>query len=331
MISIIIPVYNVEKFLPECLDSILCQSYSDYEVILVDDGSPDGSGAICDSYAERDNRFRAIHQRNSGVSIARNNGIAQACGEWVTFVDSDDWLDPDFLSSFQLDDDTDLSVTGLRYMRCPERVEMKQWGFEEKTIFLGKDFESIARNNLLEYGTVCCKAYRKEILDKFNLRFDPEISFHEDHLLFLQYLKYIEIVSLHRTVGYNYRITYSGVSLSSKIHPWDKLNMSGIAMYKAVLALPSFNQFPLWYQNKISTFCTEPMLGACRFVFMSNLKGREKKKAYAAICLNRDIIRNAYYPHTMRNWLQKHCFLLGFYPLKLYYSLIKLGKHLKHC
>ena len=93
-ISIIIPVYNAEKFLNKCVDSILNQTFSDFELILVDDGSPDGSGAICDDYAAKDDRVRVIHQRNQGQSVARNNAMEQMQGSWVMFVDSDDWMHP---------------------------------------------------------------------------------------------------------------------------------------------------------------------------------------------------------------------------------------------
>lgn len=94
-ISVIVPVYKTEQYLRACVDSILHQSYSDLEVILVDDGSPDNCPQICDDYAQRDERVRVIHQNNAGVAAARNAGLDAACGEYITFVDSDDWIDPD--------------------------------------------------------------------------------------------------------------------------------------------------------------------------------------------------------------------------------------------
>lgn len=94
LISIIVPIYNVEKYLPDCLDSILAQTYQNLEILLIDDGSPDGSGAICDEYASRDSRFVVIHQPNSGVSVACNTGLDLATGDYITLVDSDDWVDP---------------------------------------------------------------------------------------------------------------------------------------------------------------------------------------------------------------------------------------------
>ena len=93
-ISVIIPVYNVELYLPKCIDSILCQTYTDFELLLIDDGSSDASGKICDMYKENDNRIRVCHKKNEGVSKARNLALNNALGEFVIFVDSDDWIEP---------------------------------------------------------------------------------------------------------------------------------------------------------------------------------------------------------------------------------------------
>lgn len=98
-ISVIVPVYNTEQYLPRCIDSILSQSFTDFGLLLIDDGSKDGSGKICDAYAEKDNRIRVFHKENGGVSSARNLGLDNAKGEWVCFVDSDDELIRDGLEA----------------------------------------------------------------------------------------------------------------------------------------------------------------------------------------------------------------------------------------
>ena len=94
-ISVIIPIYKVEKYLRQCLDSVVNQTYRDLEIILVDDGSPDNCGAICDEYAQNDDRIIVIHKANGGLSAARNDGMARATGDWISFVDSDDWCELD--------------------------------------------------------------------------------------------------------------------------------------------------------------------------------------------------------------------------------------------
>ena len=96
-ISIVVPVFNCEKYLPRALDSIASQSFYDFECIIVDDGSTDLSSSICDSYVKRDSRFSVIHQKNGGVSVARNAALENCTGEWIGFVDSDDWLEADAL------------------------------------------------------------------------------------------------------------------------------------------------------------------------------------------------------------------------------------------
>lgn len=95
--SCIVPIYNVEKYLPQCIESILNQTHSNFELILVDDGSPDNCGKICDEYEKKDNRIAVIHKKNGGVSAARNAGLDAATGEYICFSDSDDWLEKDYI------------------------------------------------------------------------------------------------------------------------------------------------------------------------------------------------------------------------------------------
>ena len=99
IISVIVPIYNVEQYLPKCIDSIMSQSFTNIEILLVDDGSPDNCGRICDDYALRDSRVRVFHKTNGGVSSARNYGIEKAMGKYLTFIDSDDWIESDMLET----------------------------------------------------------------------------------------------------------------------------------------------------------------------------------------------------------------------------------------
>ena len=328
MISIIIPVYNVEKYLSECLDSILNQSYSDFEVILINDGSSDNSGTICDEYAAMDFRVRLVHQKNSGVSIARNNGIKLAKGEWITFIDSDDWVDTNFLESFGLSTKSDLSIQGLKSIKYPEQSLIEVRDFKEIDIFLSQDYGDIAQNNLLLYGTVCCKAYKKEITTRHHIRFDKFISYHEDHLFFLQYLQYVNRVSLHKAVGYNYRITNNGHSLSSKVYPWNKLNDSSNVMLRELVQLPFFQHLPKWYSHSMTTYCLQPKISACHSLFASNIDDDKKKKALNVIARDKVMIYQYYHPVSLQNKFLKLCLLCGYLPTKLFYIFIKTAKKL---
>ena len=112
LISVVIPVYNAEQFLPACLDSVLHQDYPSFEILVIDDGSTDGSAALIDRYAAREPRIVALHQRNAGVSAARNRGLTEARGEYIAFVDADDRVTPSYLSHL-LSPQTDLSIAGI--------------------------------------------------------------------------------------------------------------------------------------------------------------------------------------------------------------------------
>lgn len=117
-LSIIVPVYKVEKYLPRCIDSILAQTFGDFELVLIDDGSPDGCGRICDEYARKDKRIVVIHQKNMGVSAARNAGLDIARGRYIGFVDSDDWIEPQMYEVMMdaiRENGADMAVCGVRY------------------------------------------------------------------------------------------------------------------------------------------------------------------------------------------------------------------------
>ena len=136
LISVIIPVYKVEEYLCRCVDSVLAQTYGNLEIILVDDGSPDGCPAMCDAYAGQDARIRVIHQENAGLSGARNAGIDAARGQWLAFVDSDDYLAPDFLECLYracVDTGSELSVCRWIYVRGEAVDVYKRQVFIRKT------------------------------------------------------------------------------------------------------------------------------------------------------------------------------------------------------
>ena len=183
-VSIIIPVYNTGNKLCRCLDSVLAQSYQDYECIVVDDGSTDDSPAIIDEYAGKDFRFKAIHKENGGVSSARNCGLMMANGEWIVFVDSDDWLLSDHVASLMraATDDVDLVVTGFRFIHSDKTTEHgynagKYLGIESIRRFI---FET----EFLRFQVPWNRTYR----NKKNFFFDEKLSLGEDRLFCYHYL-----------------------------------------------------------------------------------------------------------------------------------------------
>ena len=180
-LSIIVPVYRAEKFLEKCVGSILNQTLSDLELILVEDGSPDGSGAICDRLAEADSRIRVIHQANAGVSAARNRGLEAAGGDYVGFVDSDDWIDPRMYESLMENPDGDMIV-------CDVMTVYEDGSREPDTITqLPEDVllhrEDLSPRLMLELaGSACRCLYRRSLLEDNGIRFPVGLRFSEDRV-----------------------------------------------------------------------------------------------------------------------------------------------------
>lgn len=213
MISVIVPIYNSEKLLAKCIDSLLAQSYSDFELVLVDDGSTDRSGIFCDDYCERDKRIKVIHQENLGVSEARNHGLDVARGEYVCFVDSDDYVTEDYLSNFTFG--VDLSVQGYMVSNRGDIIKRSY-----KNTYSENDAARIYCTSQLHSGPIC-KLCRTSIIKKYNVRFPKGISFSEDTIFFLRYLQYCDSISITDKVGYVY-VNREG-TLSNKRHPIDEL------------------------------------------------------------------------------------------------------------
>ena len=185
-VSVIVPVYNCETFLPACIDSILNQTYRDLEIILIDDGSGDGSGEICDAYAAEDARIRVIHQVNQGVSVARNSGLDVATGEWIAFVDADDTVEPDMyavLVKLSVEHEADIALCGYRKVHFDGTSKdilgtgilrtQDPWEASE-CLLTGRYFT----------GSPWAKLYHKELFE--NIRFDPTLKINEDVLMNVQ-------------------------------------------------------------------------------------------------------------------------------------------------
>lgn len=205
MISVIVPVYKAEKYLHRCVDSILAQSYTDFELLLIDDGSPDNCGAICDEYATQDNRVRVFHKENGGVSSARNLGLDNAVGDYIVFCDSDDSVDDNWLSAFVDSIDTGVDFIAQGYFRivggdfigaiCPPTIKSSDLREVVKALVESSSF-----------GFSPLKAFRREIIEKNNLRFDIRSSFTEDAQFIISYMECASLFSLVSEAHYYYYI-----------------------------------------------------------------------------------------------------------------------------
>lgn len=213
-ISVIVPVYKAEKYLHRCVDSILAQTFTDFEVLLIDDGSPDRSGEICDEYAQKDARVRVFHKDNAGVSSARNLGLDNAKGEWVTFVDSDDWVHEDFIKKrfeLALVDDADIAYCDIEYVYSTQNVYAKMAEQVE-----GK--ASTVNSWILSRTTYSpIILARKNLFDKYDLRYIEGLRFGEDFNLIIKLVMYANKVSHIKEALYYYNKQNEG-SAMTKLH-----------------------------------------------------------------------------------------------------------------
>ena len=198
-VSIIVPVYKAEKYLRRCVDSILAQTFRDWECILVDDGSPDGSGAICDDYAAKDPRITVIHKENGGVSSARNMALDKILGKWLTFVDSDDCLYPNALQRW-----VDVAEkNNLDLIQCHFNREYKEGQVvNDETEVLSAPQYADAENYLTcVWGTL----FTTSIVKEHSLRFDENVRLGEDQIFLLNYMQYCSRIQRIGDVLYFYR------------------------------------------------------------------------------------------------------------------------------
>ena len=206
-VSIIVPIYNKENCLRRCVDSILAQDYKDIEVILIDDGSKDDSFKIISEYEKKDDRIVAIHKENSGVSATRNLALSMAKGEYIQFIDADDWLpfDSTKLMVRSIEEDKSDLVVGDFY-RVVDEKSSKKGSIRRSGVITRNEY---ADRMLLTpadfyFGVLWNKLYRKKIIDKYDVRMDENISFAEDAIFNLQYLMHTDMISIIKSPVYYY-------------------------------------------------------------------------------------------------------------------------------
>lgn len=225
IVSIIVPLYNAENVITRCVDSILKQNFSDIELLLVDDGSLDSSGRICDEYAKKDARVHVIHKENTGVSDSRNIAIQKARGAYLQFVDSDDWLAPEatgLLLSCAKAYPCDLVVSDF-YRVIDNRIAHKG-DIQENGLLSREEFASYMMEKPADfyYGVLWNKLYKKSLIELFHLKMDTEISWCEDFMFNLEYICHTKNIYILRVPIYYYvktkhSLSTQGISLTKTI------------------------------------------------------------------------------------------------------------------
>lgn len=214
IISIIIPVYKVENSIVKCIDSVISQTYINWELLLVDDGSPDNSGKICDKYVEQDSRIRVFHIENGGPSNARNVGLENASGKYVCFIDSDDWVEPTYLEHLYngLQKEGKGVVVAGHIRDCGKKHNNKCVGsFSYDIHDMHKMFDE---RKICKWGYPHGKLYDMTVLKEHDIRFPVNVKFSEDLVLFLDYLRYVDWVIFIPDCDYHY-VYQEGGLLSS--------------------------------------------------------------------------------------------------------------------
>lgn len=318
LISVIVPVYNVQQYLEKCVDSLRGQSFKNIEIILINDGSTDGSGALCDALAEKDTRIRVLHQKNQGVSETRNNGIRCANGEYIVFVDSDDTVDDQYVQTLYqeiAEQDFDFVICGYRmcYPKHSKDVHVESdlcvcgVSQNEKTI------TQIYNQKLL--NSPWNKIYKKKLISQY---FDSSLAMGEDLVFNLQYLKSVKKMKVISKVLYHYIIrtnsavtTYKPNRMSNII----KVNNHVLDFYASVFGTDSC-------EAMIVSKCLKEIDAVYRHLFRGKNTKAEKKalirhwcegEEYRAFCekyaptstLFLAAPQKLYRHYNVRTWLER--------------------------
>ncbi len=288
-VSVIVPVYNTERYLSRCIESILDQSFTDFELVLVDDGSPDCCGTICDEYARKDKRVTVIHKPNGGVSSARNEGIEAARGRYVMFCDSDDEIPENALETMveKMEScDAQMVVGGFEHVKIMNSSVnammqiTKQVQREDRMICIG-DFDAMLSfwtvNNML---SSCAKLYRLDIIREHNIQFDTKLVVLEDYAFVIDYLAYCEEITMISDIVYAciYRTERPLEERRSRLDFFDDVIAvsNKLAVYLQSIGCPNIDDF-----QKVSIY--ETIMSAYKYLWNASNGEQSKRRKFRRI------------------------------------------------
>lgn len=297
-LSIIVPVYNVEQYLPRCIDSILAQTFQNFELILVDDGSKDKSGEICDEYTKKDNRIIVIHQENKGVNTARNAGLDIATGSYITFVDSDDWIQPDsYCKSIELMENNQ-EIDLLQYPEIHIKNGSETWwpGYPQEHIILTDTrnmIKALIGSSPIIPGGLCGKIYRKQLWK--NLRLHENMSFCEDMITMPKLITRCRTIIVSHKGGYYY-VSREGSATHSSFTPKKCLDVSRLKMQLFESALQYNIEAERWWSEAtLAIIDAWTAFGPCSELKLALNKLQKAKKSIAHCKCNKRIAKIAYH------------------------------------
>lgn len=231
LISVIVPIYNVEKYLRQCLDSLLSQTYKNIEVIMVDDGSSDNCGVICDEYAEKYSNFIAVHKENAGLGMARNTGLENAHGQYVIFIDSDDYISDSLIEGLRKElksHRVDVCISGFKCTVEGQRSVQYESecypGKKARTELLPRMIGSLPDKKDSVEMSVCGVLYNMEPVRKHGVRFPSERKLISEDLIFnIEYMQHADGAYLSSIVGYYYNINLSSLTRSYQSNRYNRI------------------------------------------------------------------------------------------------------------
>lgn len=229
-VSIIVPVYNTQRYLRRCIESITAQTLSDFELLLINDGSTDGCGKICDEYAGKDTRIRVFHKENGGVSSARNMGLNHAKGEWITFIDSDDCVSPHYLRNLYQGISEKIDLVFSYATRASENGHFEREHYPQKLISSDEIEVAFVENELSWHTSPWSKLYRADLIRGKNLQFDESMHIGEDLVFLYTYILYCNQILFTGDTDYFYyynnndSLTKRVNSLQSELHGLSQIN-----------------------------------------------------------------------------------------------------------
>lgn len=324
MVSVIIPVYNIKSYLPFCIDSIIAQNYENWELILIDDGSNDGSRGICDEYSLKDSRIKVSHTDNRGVGAARNFGIDKAKGDWIVFVDGDDYVSTDFLESMVKNAEihnSDLTITKYSIYLKGEKGIIEHFpipGFF-KCHDIGKGF--LIQTHPLLYSS-CYRLFKTSIIKDNNLQFPNELSLGEDYVFSIQYISHINSVSFINQGEYKY-IKRDG-SLSHK----KRLFSESFKVHQTIQDV-YYSNIKNKYSKEMELFIGREVVDSLEVALLC-LEDFKTKEKQINLLKNLDLRCYRKYKkcHNWKEWIIKQCLVLKLPRLYLFLRHYSFSKSL---
>lgn len=331
LVSIIVPIYKVpEQYLNKCIESIIRQTLQDIEILLVDDGSPDQSGEICESYAKTDNRIRVLHKKNGGLSSARNYGCKSSTGEWIMFVDGDDWIEPDMCETMYklgYKKNVQLVMCGMAKDYGHSTV-MYRFNLEEDKIYKGKDCKWLQQQLLVYHANIAvayAKLIKKSFVEENHIFHDEVLKQGAEGLEFnLRLFENLEKAVFINKPFYHYIYNENSISASHNEENHEFVVMCFERIKDFIDTSKNSEMLKPWFDNRLLYVIITTAISGY-FNPVNEESYVEKKRKYATY-LEKSIIRVALKTKTMEGLSWQRQVVLLFIKHRLYFALYLMGK-----